>query len=75
MVDIDDLMQFAEVLDDFNISFEDLNLAEQDILDLDIDDIQDFLDQIEAFVQENAEDKEIELYLAQLEDEEEGEEF
>ena len=75
MVDIDDLMQFAEVLDDFNISFEDLNLAEQDILDLDIDDIQDFLDQIEAFVQENAEDEEIELYLAQLEDEEEGEEF
>lgn len=75
MVDIDDLMQFAEVLDDFNISFEDLNLAEQDILDLDIDDIQDFLDQIEAFTQENAEDEEIELYLAQLEDEEEGEEF
>ena len=75
MVDIDDLMQFAEVLDEFNIGFEDLNLTEEDILDLEIDDIQDFLDQIEAFTQENAEDEEIELYLAQLEDEEEGEEF
>lgn len=75
MVDIDDLMQFAEVLDEFNIGFEDLNLTEEDILDLEIDDIQDFVDQIEAFAQENAEDEEIELYLAQLEDEEEGEEF
>ena len=73
MVDIDDLMQFAEVLDDFNIDFEDLNLAEQDILELDIDDIQDFLDQIETFALENEEDEEIELYLSQLEDEE-GEE-
>lgn len=73
MVDIDDLMHFAEVLDEFNIDFEDLNLAEQDILDLDIDDIQDFLDQIETFALENEEDEEIELYLSQLEDEE-GEE-